>query len=129
MGSFNPCPMAIAVLERICLLPLAGGKEGLHLLSWMQRERAPGRSGTAGPSRADLTVALRKLHLDQRFACILDRGPTRTDPSLWTDDRLRIPIDGELREIVAGLSLIPVCLEGGANQVHTIAGLTLNQIG
>src|SRR5258708_5591128 len=115
MGSFNTRPMAIGLLELICLLPLAGGKERQHLLSWMQRERAPGRSCTGGPSRADLTVALRKLHLDQRFACILDECPARTDPSLWTGDRLRFPIDGEVREVIAGLRLIPVRLESRAH--------------
>ena len=81
----------------------------------MQRERSPGRSGTAGPSRADLTVALRKLHLDQRFACILDRCPARTGSALWTGDRLGFPIDGEVREVIAGLRLIPVRLESRAH--------------
>src|SRR5438105_2948810 len=111
MRSFNACPMAIAVLELLCLLPLAGGKECLHLLSWMQGERAPSRSGTGGPSRADLTVALRKLHLDQRFAGILNGCPARTAPALWTGDGLCFPIDREMREIIAGLRLIPVRLE------------------
>src|SRR2546428_7128097 len=94
----------------------------------MQCERAPSRSSTAGSRRTDLTVALRKLHLDERFACILDRGPTRTDPTLWTGDRLGFPIDVEVREVVASLCLIPVSLEGGTNQVHCMAGLTLDQI-
>src|SRR5437016_8314915 len=101
MRSFNACPMTIAVLERICLLPLAGGKERLHLLSWVQREGAAGGSRTGGPSRADLTVTLRKLHLDQRFACILDGCPARTDPTLWTGDGFGLPIDAEVCEVIA----------------------------
>src|SRR5258706_1444667 len=129
MRSFNACPMAIAVLELICLLPLAGGKERLHLLPWMQRERSPGRSGTGDPSRADLTVALRKLHLDQRFACLLDGCPARTGPALWTGDGFGLPIDGEVREVIASLRLIPVRLERGTNQVHSRSRLTLDKIG
>ncbi len=121
--------MAIGVLELSCSLPLACGKQCLHLLSGVQGQAAPGRSRTGGPRGTDLTIALGKLHLNERFACILDRCPTRTDPTLWTDNPLRVPINGELREIVAGLSLIPVGLEGGANQIHTIVGLTLNKIG
>src|SRR5260221_14454741 len=121
MGSFNAGPMAIGLLEGIRLLPLARRKQCLHLLLWVQRERAPSRSGTAGSSGADLTVALRKLHLDQRFACIQDRRPTRTDPTLWTGDRLGLPIDGEVREVVAGLRLIPVCASalGQPGQRHS----------
>ena len=108
MGSFNTRPMAIGVLELIRLLALAGGKERLHLLSWMQGERAPSRSGTRDPTRTDLTIALRKLHFDQRFAGILDRCPTRTGPTLWTGNRLGFPIDGEVRQVIAGLRLMEV---------------------
>src|SRR5260221_7359274 len=62
MCHFNPCPMVIGVLELICLLPLARGKERLHLLFWMQGQAAPSRSRTGGPSGTDLTIALGKLH-------------------------------------------------------------------
>src|SRR2546422_7137438 len=129
MSAFNACSMAIGLLEGIRLLPLARRKKRLHLLLWVQRERAPGRSGTAGSSGADLTVALRELHLDERFASILDRGPTRTDPTLWTGEGLGFPIDAEVREVVAGLRLVPVGLECRANQVHPIARLRLDEIG
>ena len=40
-----------------------------------------------------------------------------------------MPIDAEVREVVAGLRLIPVRLEGRANQVHPIARLRLDEIG
>src|SRR6266581_119302 len=129
MRPFNACPMAIALLELICLLPLAGGKERQHLLSWVQGEAAASGSRTAGPRRTNLTIALRKLHLNERFACILDGCPARTDPTLWTGDRLGLPIDGEVRQVVAGLRLIPVRLKCGANQVHPIARLRLDEIG
>src|SRR6266571_4109209 len=129
MGSFNACPMAIGLLELIGLLPLARCKQRLHLLSWVQGQGAPSRSRTRGLTGTDLTVALRKLHLDQRFTCILDRRPTRTDPPLRTGHGLRFPIDGEVREVVAGLRLIPVGLEGGTNQVNLIASLRLDKIG
>lgn len=79
MGSFNACPMVIAVLELIGLLALAGGKERLHLLSWMQRERAPSRSCTGGLSRADLTVADA-----ENFTLISDL------PASWTGVQLEL---------------------------------------
>src|SRR5260221_9786763 len=129
MGSFNSRPMAIGVLERIRALALACCKQRLHLLSGMQGQAAPSRSRAGGPTGTDLTITLRKLHLDQGFACILDRCPARADPPLWAGDRLGLPIDGKVREVVAGLRLIPVGLEGGANQVHSIARLRLDEIG
>src|SRR5258708_3479996 len=129
MGAFNACPMAIGLLERIRAFSLARRKQRLHLLSGVQGQAAPSCSRTGGPTGADLTITLRKLHLDQRFACILDGCPARTDPSLWAGDRLRFPIDGEVCEVVAGLRLIPVRFEGGANQVHPIVRLRLDEIG
>ncbi len=129
MGAFNPCPMARGVLELIRLLPLARCKKRLHLLAWVQSERAASRSRTGGLSGTDLTVALRKLHLDQRFAGILDGCPARAGPALWTGHGLRFPIDVEVREVVAGLRLIPVGLERGTNQVHSIVRLRLDEIG
>ncbi len=129
MGAFNPCPMAIGVLELIRLLPLARGKKRLHLLAWVQSERAASRSRTGGPSGTDLTVALRKLHFDQRFAGILDGCPARAGAALWIGHGLRFPIDGEVREVVAGLRLIAVGLERGTNQVHSIVRLRLDEIG
>lgn len=42
---------------------------------------------------------------------------------------MSLPIDGEVREVVADLCLIPVGLERGTEQAHSIAGLTLSQIG
>ncbi len=129
VGSFNACPMAIGVLEVLGALSTACRKQRLHLLPWVQREGAASRSRTGGPSGTDLTVALRKLHLDQRFAGILDGCPTRTAAALWTGHGLRFPIDVEVREVVAGLRLIPVAFEGGTNQVHPIARLRLDEIG
>ncbi len=121
--------MMIRLFERIGLLTLPCGKQGLHLLFWMQSHTAPSRSRTEGPSGADLTIAHGKLHFDQRFVCLLNECPTRTRASLWACDGLGSPIDGEVREVVAGLRLIPVGLERGTNQVHSMARLTLNQIG
>ena len=120
--------MAIGLLERICALSLTRCKQCLHLLLWMQGQRAPSRSCTGRPIGANLTIALGKLHLNERFACILDGSPARTDPALWTGHGLRFPIDVEVREVVAGLSLIPVGLERRANQVHLIAGLALDEM-
>src|SRR6266571_8563732 len=128
MGPFNACSMAIGVLELIRLLPLACCKKRMHLLPWVQGERAASGSRTGGPSGTDLTVALRKLHLNERFACILDGCPARTGPALWTGDRLGLPINGEVCQVVAGLRLVPVCLERGAHQVHPIASLRLDEI-
>src|SRR6266567_4636716 len=108
VGSFNACPMAIGVLESIGALSTSCRKQRLHLLPLVQGYATPSRSGTGGPTGADLTVADGKLHLDQRFASILDRRPARTDPALWTGDGLSLPIDGEVREIIAGLRLIEV---------------------
>ncbi len=79
MGAFNACPMAIGVLEGLRALSLARRKKRLHLLFGMQGQAAARRSRTGRPTGADLTVALRELHFDQRFACILDRRPARTD--------------------------------------------------
>src|SRR5712691_11328136 len=121
--------MAIGVFKLISLLPLARRKKRLHLLLWVQGERAASRSRTGGPSETNLTVTHRKLHLDQRFAGILDRGPARTGPALWAGHGLCFPIDVEVREVVSGLRLIPVGLEGGTNQVHPIASLRLDEIG
>ena len=108
MGAFNACPMAIGVLEVLGALSTACRKQRLHLLSRVQGHAAPSGSRTGGPSGADLTVALRKLHLDQRFAGILDGCPTRTGAALWTGDRLGFPIDGEVGEVIAGLGLMEV---------------------
>src|SRR5437660_9389725 len=119
--------MAIGVLDLIRFLPLARCKQRMHLLPWVQGERAASGSRTGGPSGTDLPVALRKLHLDQRFAGILDGCPARTGPALWTGHGLRFPIDVEVREVVAGLRLIPVGLEGGTNQVHSIVRLCLDE--
>src|SRR6266566_3047565 len=129
MGAFNACPMTIGLLEGVRALSLARRKQRLHLLSGVQGQSAPSRSCTRRLIGANLTIALGKFHLNERFACILDGSPARTDPTLWTGDRLRFPIDGEVREVVAGLRLIPVCLEGRANQVNTIARLRLDEIG
>src|SRR5256885_12875558 len=120
--------MTIGVLELIRILPLPGGKKRLHLLFWMQGQTAPCRARTGVPSGTDLTVALRKLHLDEQFAGILDGCPARTGPTLWAGDCLGIPIDGEVREVVARLRLIPIRFERGANQVNFMAELTLNKI-
>src|SRR5260370_35078305 len=103
MGPFNACQMAIGVLKLIGLLPLARRKKRLHLLLWVQGERAASRSRTGGPSGTDLTIALRKLHLDQRFAGILDRGPARTGPALGTVTGLRFPLAATAREVAAGI--------------------------
>src|SRR5215831_2027710 len=113
--------MAIGVFELIRLLALACCKQCQHLLSGVQGERAPSRSRTAGLSGADLTVTLRKLYLDQRFACILDRGPARTRSALWAGNGRRFPINVEVCEVVASFRLIPMRFERGANQVHAIA--------
>ena len=121
--------MAIRLLEGIRALALARRKQRLHLLSGVQGQGAPSRSCTRRPAGADLTVTLGKLHLDKRFACILDRCPARTDPTLWTGNRLGVPVDREVRQVVAGLRLIPVRLEGGANQINSIARLRLDEIG
>src|SRR6266480_526383 len=120
--------MTIGVFELIRTLPLAGGKKRLHLLFWMQGQTAPRRARTEVPSGTDLTIALRKLHLDEQFAGILDGCPARTGPTLWAGDRLGIPIDGEVREVVARLRLIPMRFERGSNQVHSIAHLRLDEI-
>src|SRR5260370_14534716 len=120
--------MAIDVLEGICALSLTRRKQRLHLLSWMQGQAAPSRSGTGRPAGTDLTITHGKLHLDERFAGILDGCPARTDPLLGTGNRLGLPIDGEVREIIASLRLIPVGLEGGANQVHSIVRLRFDEI-
>ena len=116
-------------LPLICLFPLARCEKRVHLLPWVQGERAASGSRTRGPTGTNLTVALRKLHLDERFACILHGCPTRTGSALWTGHGLRFPIDVEVREVVASLRLIPVRLERGTNQVHSMARLTLHQLG
>ena len=94
----------------------------------MQGQRAPSRSCTRRSIGANLPIALGKLHLHQRLTCILDGSPARTAPALWTGHGLGFPIDIEVREVVAGLSLIPVGLERGTNQVHFIAGLALDEM-
>ncbi len=129
MGAFNACPMAIGVLEGLRALSLARRKQRLHLLSRMQGHATASRARTRRSLGANLTIALGKFHLDERFACILDGSPARTDPALWTGDRLHFPIDGEVRKVIASLRLIPVGLEGRANQVHPIARLRLDEIG
>src|SRR5258708_199158 len=129
MGAFNACPMAIGVLEGLRAFSLARRKKRLHLLFGVQGQRAPSRSCTRRPLGANLTIALGKFHLDERFACILDGSPARTDPALGTGDRLGFPIDGEVCKVVASLRLIPVRLEGRANQVNAIARLRLDEIG
>src|SRR5712691_2610417 len=92
MHPFNACPVAIGIFECIRLLSLASCKQRLHLLSWLQRHGAPRRSSTGCPTRAGFTIRLGKLHLNERLAFgILDRRPARTDPTLWTGDRLRLP--------------------------------------
>src|SRR5215472_14382696 len=93
MSPFNACPMTIDVLELIGLLPLACCKKCLHLLLGVQGQAAPSRARAGGSAGADLTIALGKLHLDECFAGILDRRPTRTDPTLRTGDRLGFPIN------------------------------------
>ena len=98
------------------------------VLSWMQGQAAPSRSGTGGPTGTDLTITHGKFHLDERFACILDGCPARTDPLLWTGHRLGLPIDGEVREIIASFRLIPVSLKCGTNQVHSIVRLRFDEI-
>src|ERR1700676_4614595 len=113
MEAFNACQMAIGVLELGGLLALACGKQRLHLLPWVQGERAASGSRTEDPGGTDFTVTLGKLHLDQQFSCIPHRGPTLTDAALWAGHGLRFPIDVEVREVVSGLRLIPVGLEGG----------------
>src|SRR5260221_10326440 len=129
MGSFNARSMVIRLLESFCTFSLTRSKKRLHLLFGVQGQAAPSCSRTAGPSGTDLTIALGKLHLDQRFASILNRCPTRTDPTLWTDHPLCVPIDGEMREVVAGLRLIPVGLECRANQINSRVELRLYRIG
>lgn len=49
--------------------------------------------------------------------------------TLGTSERLRFPIDGEVRQVIAGLRLIPVIFEGGADQVYPIASPALYEIG
>lgn len=113
MGSFNACPMAIDLASRpSCSLAgvplrapafaLLGARSGyVELFPYRKSDwDRPYRHGC------------RKFHLDQRFACVLDRCPARTDPALWTGDCLRFPIDGEVREVVAGLCLIPMRASG-----------------
>ena len=94
----------------------------------MQGHAPPSRSRTGRPTGTDLTVTDGKLHLDERFACILDRRPARIGPALWAGHRLRFPIDAEVGEVIAGLCLIPVRFERGANQIHSIAGLPLDEM-
>ncbi len=100
--------MAIDLSEGIGALSLTRCQKDLHLLSCVQRQTAPSRSRTEGPTRAELTITDGKLHFDERFARLLDGCPTRTDPPLWAGHRLSLPIDGEVSEIIAGLRLIPV---------------------
>ena len=95
----------------------------------MQGQAAPRRPRTGGPTGTDLTITLGKFHLDQRFAGILDRRPARTRAALRASDRLGFPIDREVREVIAGLRLLPVRLEGRANQVHSIDRLRRDEIG
>ncbi len=95
----------------------------------MQGHAPPSRSCTGRPTGTDLTVTDGKLHLNERFACIPDRRPARIGPALWAGHRLRFPIDAEVGEVIAGLCLIPVCFERGANQIHPIARLRFHQIG
>ena len=94
----------------------------------MQGQTAPRRARTEVPSGTDFTIELGELHLDERFAGILDGSPARTGSALWTGHGLRFPIDIEVREVIASLSLIPVGLERRANQVHLIAGLALDEM-
>ena len=49
--------------------------------------------------------------------------------TLGTGDRLGFPINGEVRQVIASLGLIPVILEGGTDQVDSIALPTLDEIG
>jgi hypothetical protein len=84
----------------------------------MQSHTPPSGSRTEEPTGTDFTVTLGKLHLNKRFARILDWRPTRTAPTLWTGDRLGFPVNEEVGEIITGLGLIPVGLERGTNQIH-----------
>jgi hypothetical protein len=83
----------------------------------MQRQCAACGSCTESLTGTDFTVALGKLHLNQRFACILYRRPTRTAVILWTDDRLGLPVNAKVGEIITGLGLIPVGLERRTDQI------------
>src|SRR5215467_7688747 len=103
MGSFNARPMTVSLFESIRTLALARCKQRLHLLPGVQGQAAPSCSCTEGPTGADLAITSGKLHLDQRFACILNRGPAGTDPALRTGDLLSFPINGEVRQVVASL--------------------------
>src|SRR5437016_5825520 len=118
MGSFNACPMAISLLESIRALSPTCSKQCLHLLLWMQRHAASSCSGTQGPRGTDLAITAGKLHFDQGFVGLLNGCPARTGAPLRTGNGLRFPIDGEVREVVAGLRLIPVGFERGTKQVH-----------
>src|SRR6266516_4027799 len=111
----NACSMAIGLFKLFCILSLTRREKRQHLLFRMQGHASPFRSCAQSPTGADFTIALRELHFDKRFACILDWGPTRTDLALWTGDRLSFPIDGKMRQVMAGLSLIPMRFERRAN--------------
>ena len=127
MGAFNACPMAIGVLERICALS-AFALQTVPASAPLDARSACAESflyKTPDWGKPYNRV-FRKLHLYERFAGILDGCPARTDPALWTG--LGFPIDVEVREVVAGLSLIPVGLERRTNQVHLIARLALDEI-
>src|SRR5215469_7624679 len=106
MGSFNPCPMAIHLLKSIRTLSASCSKKCLHLLFWMQGQRASRCSGAQSLAGTPLTIVLGKLDLDERFLCLLDRRPARTHSSLWAGDCFGFPIDVKVRQIVASFRLI-----------------------
>src|SRR5258708_17285945 len=130
MCPFNPCPMTIGVLERLGIVALACSEQCLHPLSWLQGQGVPGLSGARGSAGTCLTIRLRELDLDDRFPFgIVSRRPARTGVTLGAGHRFGFPINGEVREVIAGLRLIPVILEGGTDQVHSIASPTLDDVG
>ena len=49
--------------------------------------------------------------------------------TLGTSERLGFPIDGEVGEVIAGIGLVPIIFEGGADQIHLIPSLALYEIG
>src|SRR6266487_8060 len=49
--------------------------------------------------------------------------------TLGTSDRLGFPIDAEVGEVIASIRLVPIILEGGADQIHLITSLALYEIG
>src|SRR5262249_35977942 len=81
-------------------------------------------------TQADFTIGLGERDREDRFAfSVLSRRPPCTAPPLGTGDRLGFPVNREVRQVIAGLRLIPVILERRTDQVHPISRPTPNKIG